>query len=98
MSIITRPATITREQLDAALKAGALKQGPVFYRVTIETIVPDTAAIQRQAGLKQMLGGSALIASALSPERSYGQVVDSAIHYVGLTDAHTLPILALLER
>lgn len=79
-----RTPTLYRADLDAALKAGALTGGPVFYRITVETIAPDVAAIQRQSGLEAMLSGNAVIADAMSPERGYGTVIDTNTHYIGM--------------
>lgn len=87
---------LTRAELSDAMKCGALRQGPMFYRVTIETIVPNVAAIQRQAGLEAMLGGAVDIAEAMSPERGYGEVVDRATRYVGLDDMMTLDLAQLI--
>lgn len=41
---------------------------PTFYRVTLERFMLDPGAIQRQAGLTMMLGGSARLAAVMGTE------------------------------
>jgi len=41
---------------------------PLFYRVRIERLGINLAAVRRQSGLEMMLGGSVALAQALSPE------------------------------
>lgn len=41
---------------------------PMFWRVMIECLGVDLAAVQRQTGLAMMLGGHAGIAAAMGPD------------------------------
>lgn len=41
----------------------------LFYRMKIETMVVDIAAVQQQAGLEMMLGGNAALAFVMGPQR-----------------------------
>lgn len=55
-----------------------LAQGGVhFYRVHIEQMVLDHAAIQRESGLEAVMGGNVAIAAALSPNEDLAQVFRS---------------------
>jgi hypothetical protein len=87
---------IDRAELAKALKAGV--RGPLFYRVTIETIGLDAGAIQRERGLTMMLGGSSDLAAAFSPDTHLARVIDKSTHFVSLDDASALPILEIGAR
>ena len=39
-----------------------------FYRVKVDFMMVDLAAVQRAQGLEQMLGGNAMIANAMGPD------------------------------
>lgn len=41
---------------------------PVFYRVTVARYGIDLKAVERQQGLTMLLGGNAMIASAMGPD------------------------------
>lgn len=87
---------LDRAELAKALKAGM--RGPIFYRVTIETIGLDAGAIQREQGLTMMLGGSSALAAVFSPDEHLAKIIDKSTHFVSLDDASTLPLLVIGER
>ena len=68
--------SFTRNDIQACAGCGqgVGVSGPVFYRLKIEQMVLDARAVQREAGLEQMLGGNVAIARALSPETDFAQV------------------------
>lgn len=43
---------------------------PIFYRVSIERHGVDIHAVNRQAGLEQMLGGTAFLAHTMGPDEN----------------------------
>jgi hypothetical protein len=95
MTYIDKLPGLTREELSDAIKAGC--KGPVFYRVTVESIALNGPALQREQGLMQLLGGSAALASVFSPDQHLAKIVDTSTRYVSIEDAVSLPVLALLE-
>ncbi len=98
MTDIDKLPGLTREELAVAIKAGC--KGPVFYRVTVESIALNGPALQREQGLMQILGGlggSAALASAFSPDQHLAKIVDTSTRFVSIDDAMTLPVAALLE-
>lgn len=71
------------------------RQGPVFYRVTVEQFVVDNMALRRRAGLEQMVGNSA-IADALGPDEDIAKRIECVRKFVGMNDAMNLPVMALI--
>ena len=68
------------------------------YRVTIEHFVFDLGAIQRQAGLEQMLGGNAAIAHAMGPQEAMAKRATSVSALIcqqcAMQDGTPLSVLA----
>lgn len=95
MTDIDKLPGLTREELSAAIKAGC--KGPVFYRVTVESIALNGPALQREQGLLGFLGGPAALASVFSPDEHLAKIVGTSTRYVSLDDSMTLPVAALLE-
>ena len=50
---------------------------PMFYRVTVDSLIVDPRAVQRQHGLEMMLGGNAAIAHAMGPQEDMAKQIDS---------------------
>jgi hypothetical protein len=75
---------------------GVASDGPLFYRVTIETCVLDPLAIQRQAGLEMMMGNAA-IAAAMGPDEHLAKVIDRKVALFTLTEATELSVAVALE-
>lgn len=64
----------TEFQPCAACGKGVMHAGaPQFYRLTVQPHIINTAAIQRQAGLEQMLGGHATIAFHMGMQEHLAQ-------------------------
>jgi len=58
----------------AACGKGVMHAGaPQFYRVTVQPHIVNVAAIQRQAGLEQVLGGNATIAFHMGTQEDIAQ-------------------------
>jgi hypothetical protein len=49
--------------------------GIAFYRLTLERCVVNIAAVQRAAGLEQMLGGHALLANVMGPNEDLAKII-----------------------
>lgn len=75
---------------------GVAADGPVFYRVTIETCGLDLRAIQRQAGLELMVGNAAL-AAALSPDEHIAKIIDRKVVFFTVPEAMEHPLAVALE-
>ncbi len=75
---------------------GVAEQGPIFYRVTVEQCGLDRTAIQRQAGLEQMLG-SHVLASVMGPNDDVAKVLAKSVVFVGMQDFMHLPLCACLS-
>jgi hypothetical protein len=85
---------LSREETAQAIKSGM--KGPVFYRVTVETLAFDGRALEREAGLAMMLG-SPTLASVFSPDAHLVKILDTTTAFVSLDDALALPVLAAIE-
>jgi hypothetical protein len=72
------------------------QDGPVFYRVTIETCAIDACAVQRQVGLEMVIGNAA-IAHAMGPDEDLAKIIDRKTVFVTVTEA-MLPLLAMVEE
>ena len=70
--------------------------GPVFYRVTIETCCLDPMAIQRQAGLEMMLGSAAL-AAAMGPNEDVAKVMGKRVAFFTVLEVCDTPLGVALE-
>lgn len=75
---------------------GVAADGPVFYRVTIETCCLDQGAIQRQTGLEMVIGNAA-IAHAMGPDEDMAKIIDRKAVFVTVTEALTIPVAALID-
>lgn len=75
---------------------GVAADGPVFYRVTVETCCLDQRAIQRQAGLEMVIGNAA-IAQAMGPDEDFAKIIDTKRVFVSVTEALTVPVAALID-
>lgn len=55
-------------------KKKVLQSGlPLFYRLTVERFGIKMDAVNRQAGLEMMLGGSAFVAQAMGPDEDMAE-------------------------
>lgn len=68
-----------------------------FYRVSIDRMVANLAAIQKQAGLEMMIGGNARIAMAMGPDDDIAKVFAQHVVLVCL-ECSMRPLASLLER
>lgn len=50
---------------------------PIFYRVKVETMGLNIAAVEREHGLEVMLGQAAPLADVFGPNESLANIVDS---------------------
>lgn len=75
---------------------GVGSDGPVFYRVTVETCCIDPLAVQRQAGL-ELLVGNAAIAQALGPDEHMAKIFASKVAFVTISELEDLFLAQLLE-
>jgi hypothetical protein len=74
---------------------GVADQGPIFYRVTVEQCGLDRHAVQRQAGLEQMLG-SPVLAAVMGPDEDIAKILSKHVVFVGMQDFMHLPLCACL--
>lgn len=65
-----QPCAVCRMRLMTASPLG------IFWRVSAERLIIDRKALSRESGLEAMLGGSAALASAFSPEQSFAQTLN----------------------
>lgn len=70
-------------------------EGPVFYRVSIETCCLDPNAIRRLAGLEALVGNAA-VAQALSPDEDLAKIIHRTVSFALVTDLHR-SLAAVLE-
>ena len=74
---------------------------PLFYRVKIERFGIDLAAVNRLQGLTMILGGNALVASAMSPDDEFAKplmdpVTVTVCEACSMTPVY-IPVLAGME-
>lgn len=75
---------------------GVGAEGPVFYRVRIETCCLNADAIRRQHGLEMMIGNAA-IADAMGLGEDIAKIIDSKTVFFTVEEALTVPLAAALE-
>lgn len=71
---MTKPL-LTRDQIRPCplCKRGLMHNGvPLVWKLTVERVGIDARAVQKQAGLEQMMGGNVAIAEVFSPVADYG--------------------------
>ena len=71
--------------------------GIIFYRIRIESLCLDHAAISRQSGLEQMLNGNAAIAQVLGPDSELAQVMNDKTVLVCLSCLMTSSLAEFFE-
>jgi hypothetical protein len=69
----------------------------VAYRITIDALVFDPGAIQRQHGMEQMMGAAAGLAQHMGPDEDMAKGADTSTALVCMECAISEPIAALLE-
>ncbi len=70
-------------------------QSPVFYRVKLDNMVIDVAAVQKAHGMEMMMGGNAALAQIMGPNEDIAVEMDSVTKLVCLDCAVSTPIMAL---
>lgn len=71
---MTKPF-LTRDQLRPCpiCKNGLAHSGiPLVWKISVERVGIDARAVQRTAGLEQMLGGNVALANVFSPDNDFG--------------------------
>ena len=69
----------------------------VAYRITIDTLVFDLGAIQRQHGMEQMMGAAAGLAQHMGPDEDMAKGLDTTTALVCMGCAMMEPIAPLLD-
>lgn len=90
------PGLKAREISRTITNRGVGAEGPVFYRVRIETCCLNADAIRRQHGLEMMIGNVA-IAEAIGSGEDIAKIIDSKTVFYTVEEALTVPLAAALE-
>jgi hypothetical protein len=94
--IAKMPGIKARDLSRSITGRGIAQDGPVFYRVTVETCCLNGQAIQRQAGLEMIIGNAA-IAQVMGPDEDMAKIIDTKTVFVTVTEALTIPVAALID-
>lgn len=73
---------------------------PVFFKATLEKHFINAAAVQRQQGLTNLLGGSATLALAMSADEDMTFTIDPGVTVMicGACAMHEVCLLEIFER